>query len=512
MSLRFRRSIRLFPGVRLNFSRSGISTTVGVRGASMTLGPRGTYANVGLPGSGLSYRTKVSSSRTRATPQSPRLALQSRQFAPEPYIAPGSPDAPEPRLADGAVEIKSAEVSELTSPGLDELKRLINEASEKRRELTAKVEVEQEKLDRAKWRLRFAQSFIVRLFTRKSIPRLIEAVDEGREQLEDTTAQRDGCYIKVDFGFDDPTHRSYAALIDAFDGLTACQRIWSMTTYQAVDRVKARTIATAAFSRAPVRFDFATPEIVKLSQRAMRLNNSSGKHLYLYPGFLMMRDKGSDFALIEYSELNAELAEIRFVEEETVPSDAEIAGHTWKKANKDGSRDLRFNDNYQIPLVRYADLELKTATGLHEEFQFSDCGKGRAFFKALTDHERALAALARSDHPPPIPAAVADDEVGAEAEGEARRVPAVPTDPYVLDCVALGLAVIAVLTGGGWTFQHRADINRLLHPATVEAQPAPPPPVVAAPAHKPAHRHHKKVHRDPTAPAAAGDHSNPAGG
>jgi len=71
--------------------------------------------------------------------------------------------------------------------------------------------------------------------------------------------------------------------------------------------------------------------------------------------------------------------------------------------------------------------------------------------------------------------------------------PAVPTDPYVLDCVALGLAVIAVLAGGGWTFQHRADINRLLHPAAVEVQPAPPPPVIAS-AHKPVHRHHKKAH------------------
>jgi hypothetical protein len=47
------------PGVRLNLSRSGLSTTVGVRGASVTLGKKGTYANVGLPGSGVSYRTRI---------------------------------------------------------------------------------------------------------------------------------------------------------------------------------------------------------------------------------------------------------------------------------------------------------------------------------------------------------------------------------------------------------------------------------------------------------------------
>ena len=59
MGFRFRKSVQLFPGVRLNFSRSGVSTTIGVRGAGVTIGPRGTYANVGLPGTGLSYRARL---------------------------------------------------------------------------------------------------------------------------------------------------------------------------------------------------------------------------------------------------------------------------------------------------------------------------------------------------------------------------------------------------------------------------------------------------------------------
>ncbi|HVF62331.1 MAG TPA: DUF4236 domain-containing protein [Thermoanaerobaculia bacterium] len=58
MGLSFRRSVRLFPGVRLNFSASGLSTTVGARGASLTIGPRGAHLNVGLPGTGLSYRER----------------------------------------------------------------------------------------------------------------------------------------------------------------------------------------------------------------------------------------------------------------------------------------------------------------------------------------------------------------------------------------------------------------------------------------------------------------------
>jgi hypothetical protein len=59
MGFRFRRTLKILPGVRINLSRSGLSSTVGVQGASVTVGKRGTYANVGVPGSGVSYRTKV---------------------------------------------------------------------------------------------------------------------------------------------------------------------------------------------------------------------------------------------------------------------------------------------------------------------------------------------------------------------------------------------------------------------------------------------------------------------
>lgn len=55
MGFRFRRSFRVFPGLRLNLSKSGVSTSIGDRGAWFTVGPRGTRATVGLPGSGLSY-------------------------------------------------------------------------------------------------------------------------------------------------------------------------------------------------------------------------------------------------------------------------------------------------------------------------------------------------------------------------------------------------------------------------------------------------------------------------
>jgi hypothetical protein len=51
---RFRQSIRLAPGIRLNIGKRGLSTSLGGRGAHVTLG-RNIRATVSAPGTGLSY-------------------------------------------------------------------------------------------------------------------------------------------------------------------------------------------------------------------------------------------------------------------------------------------------------------------------------------------------------------------------------------------------------------------------------------------------------------------------
>lgn len=60
MGFRFRRSIGIIPGVRLNFGRRGASVSLGVRGAHVTVGPRGVRKTVGIPGTGMSYTTNES--------------------------------------------------------------------------------------------------------------------------------------------------------------------------------------------------------------------------------------------------------------------------------------------------------------------------------------------------------------------------------------------------------------------------------------------------------------------
>lgn len=55
---RFHRSLRLFPGLRLNLSKTGPSLSLGVRGATLNLGRKFTWTTLSLPGTGLSYITR----------------------------------------------------------------------------------------------------------------------------------------------------------------------------------------------------------------------------------------------------------------------------------------------------------------------------------------------------------------------------------------------------------------------------------------------------------------------
>lgn len=56
----FRKRIKVIPGVHINVSKSGISTSVGVNGASVSVGRKGTYLNTGIPGTGIYSRKKLS--------------------------------------------------------------------------------------------------------------------------------------------------------------------------------------------------------------------------------------------------------------------------------------------------------------------------------------------------------------------------------------------------------------------------------------------------------------------
>jgi hypothetical protein len=110
MGFRFRKSIRLAPGVRLNFGKRGMSISAGVKGASVTSGSRGTYANVSIPGTGISYRTRIGTATEarRLERQQHRLEREMQRLEAEQHRQEALSNVKLQLKDDGSIDVEDA--------------------------------------------------------------------------------------------------------------------------------------------------------------------------------------------------------------------------------------------------------------------------------------------------------------------------------------------------------------------------------------------------------------------
>lgn len=92
MSLRFRRSMKLMPGVRLNFSKSSVGMSFGVPGARYSINSKGRRTlSTGIPGTGIYNVETISSGRKNSSSNPVRGVNQSQlqSYSPPSRMQPG---------------------------------------------------------------------------------------------------------------------------------------------------------------------------------------------------------------------------------------------------------------------------------------------------------------------------------------------------------------------------------------------------------------------------------------
>jgi hypothetical protein len=75
MGLRFRKILKIAPGLWINLSKSGGSLSVGGKGATLNIGRDGVRSTLGVPGSGLSYSDRISLRRGAGRPSAISIAI-----------------------------------------------------------------------------------------------------------------------------------------------------------------------------------------------------------------------------------------------------------------------------------------------------------------------------------------------------------------------------------------------------------------------------------------------------
>lgn len=369
--MRFRKRVKVFPGFSLNFSNSGISSTVGVKGASINFSKRGTYFNSSIPGTGLYDRQKTGGFQNLTSP--------TNNFSDIPESPIYRPD-----ILIG--EIKSVDSSELTSTNLTELKESLLEVYDDRNELANEIFLTQKKIKTARTIHTVCQVLIFGLFIKSFKNNVLKL----EEYLSDIKKQLENSFLDIEILFENAFEDKYAEMVNKYKVLLNSNMIWDITSSHQQDMKLTRSAASTVVTRQAVQFKFDNIDIIKSKYEAFHLENKNGGDLYIYPAFVIMLNKDKKFALIDINEFELNFLEQKFLEEEKIPNDTKIIDKTWAKVNKNGTPDKRFNGNYEIPIVLYGKINVTSKSGLNESYSFSSFEKSKEFAETFNSYKSIL--------------------------------------------------------------------------------------------------------------------------
>jgi hypothetical protein len=292
-------------------------------------------------------------------------------------------------------EIKSAGTGEMTSPGLSKFRELLTQAQRERRDLLPELRVAIEGADRLERKqLRWERRGFLRRFFPGRYARIQENASEAKARRDELHEQERLSRLHTQIDLPAEAHNVYAQLLDAFAIVTKCERKWDTVSRVAADQGRERTAASYLINRKPVAFDLGACDLIESEWRVPHLANANGGDIYIYPAFILLHISADAFALVDVSEVEIEAAATQFIEEGTVPVGAKIVRQSWKKANKDGSPDRRFANNYQIPVVEYGCLTISSPSGLNEEYVLSDFGGVAQFASMWKSFKQVVAGAA----------------------------------------------------------------------------------------------------------------------
>ena len=391
MGLRFRNSFQLFPGVHLNLSKTGVSASFGVPGATLNFSPKGLRSTVGIPGTGLSYRTQHDLGQS--PPEQPTGGEAGEVYPVIPaQPVDHRPSSPAYWQATQMKEIGSASVEQLTSDSLRELRDMIAEARSQRSEIESDLREAEQLRQTQTDDLERRNGSLFRYFYKRKIAELEQVLPETDAEIQRLARWLDATHVEIKFEAHDVAKKAYASLVRAFDVLRASVRTWDITSDRSTHRVVERTAASRMLTRDLIAVEFSSSDLVRFEGRPMRFQNVNGEDVLIYPGLAMMPRADGAFALIDLRDIKLEYNAVRFIEDQDVPGDCQVVDRTWAKTNKDGSPDLRFNNNYEIPVCLYGQLNFTSPAGIEEEYQFSNAEAAGNFARAFDAYQGSLSA------------------------------------------------------------------------------------------------------------------------
>jgi hypothetical protein len=229
-----------------------------------------------------------------------------------------------------------------------------------------------------------------------------------------TWSDRRARLVRLHYVFDplgDKVQEGLERLLAAFERAHA---IWAVNYEHVHGDWKRNAGAGTSVFRRRVSVGRGGPAFIQTNARVGSLY-IEGIRLFFFPDRLLIYGSGGVSA-VRYTDLSLNVGNVHFREEGGVPRDAKVLGKTWRFVNKGGGPDLRFKNNYEIPIVLYGTLDVSAPSGFKLSLQTSTDGLAsssvellRIIQAAVRDLESRRVRTARleslpsfADDPPPL--------------------------------------------------------------------------------------------------------------
>lgn len=432
MSLSFRKSTNIGP-IRLTFSKSGIRTSLGVKGARISTGPGGTYVSLGA--NGICYRRKILTNPVPAPvhpyPEEANISTATHTITSDPMEQLSDTSSKDfiDELTRKAKRVSYAEWLSIY-PMIAFLICLVIVYSK-----TVKVTYDKQYVidianttsgahirsapDKASLSLALVSTgdrfdlldstqadwykisyygktgFVSKQYAN------IHSFDINKREYTRMETEPFGFFIwavlaitgcsilyyrlrkrdkkrmitEIHYDMDERVSEVYDKFLESFNELSSSQQVWQFLHTQAVNGYKYHAGASNLINRIGVTSVHPDRKPVASLITNIKIPNINLRNteLYFFPERLILK-RGKQFAGVFYKYLDIRCCISRFIEEESVPSDSKIVGHTWKYLNKNGTPDRRFNGNRQLPICLYSEYHINSDSGVNEVITTSKVG------------------------------------------------------------------------------------------------------------------------------------------
>lgn len=351
MGFRYRRSVSLGGGFRVNFSKSGVGYSFGGKGFRYTRTARGTErVTISIPGTGISWvqesKLPRQSSKKSEQPKGLNEPRQKSISTDEQYL----------------YSIESEDTEKLTSQTKEAFISEVKKYISTNRALTWVAVL----------------FFVLAVFI--EFPRTISIETASNIRLSmmllpvviKLIHYKTG-RVPVVYEYDDVGIREKIKVQRAMECISGCASIWQINDVYTHDNRRIHAGTAQSVARKQVKIEKKKPYFLLSNEDAYCVKLKKEK-MYILPDMAIFVS-GRKIGAVALSSMKLNFGTMQFVEEGSTPSDAAIVRQTWKYVNNNGTPDRRYNGNRRLPVCLYAVVNIFTDTGVNLQFYLSNLKK-----------------------------------------------------------------------------------------------------------------------------------------